>query len=146
MLDLTGRRFGDLAVVEQTDERHQGSVVWSCDCLRHVPPKRVKISAARLRYGQQSCGCIGDEVRKKQKQNFLYVIQQNSPDQFCKVGVTDDPKSRIGDLQVGNPHDLKYLCLLPLPLSERRERYEDAAHHLLRKSHTGGEWFALTGE
>ena len=39
--DLIGKRFGSLTVLEKTDERRNGEVVWKCvcDCGRHFFPK-----------------------------------------------------------------------------------------------------------
>ena len=31
-IDLTGKRYGRLTVIEKTDQRANGSVVWRCQC------------------------------------------------------------------------------------------------------------------
>lgn len=62
-LDLTGRRFGKLTVLRQTEKRmDQGSVVWlcQCDCGR-----QKEVSARRLTRGKvRSCGCLSDPPPK----------------------------------------------------------------------------------
>lgn len=58
--DLTGRRIGRLTVIEETDERRSGSVVWlcKCDCGNYK-----RISANSLKSGRVlSCGCYNKEV------------------------------------------------------------------------------------
>lgn len=54
-VDLKGQQFGRLTVLEKTDQRRGGSVVWTCRCLCGT----VKdISAHELRSGDsRSCGC-----------------------------------------------------------------------------------------
>lgn len=43
MSDLTGQRFGMLTALEALEERHQGCVIWRCQCdcgnivLRKIP-------------------------------------------------------------------------------------------------------------
>lgn len=57
--DLTGRRFGRLTVIEETDVRKGGSVVWLCECECGT---RKGISAHCLKSGRVlSCGCYNKE-------------------------------------------------------------------------------------
>lgn len=57
--DLTGRRIGRLTVIEETDERRSGSVVWLCECDCGT---RKRISAQCLKSGRVlSCGCYNKE-------------------------------------------------------------------------------------
>lgn len=52
--DLTGRRFGDLTVIEMTNERIGGSVVWLCRCSCG---QLCKVSSSNLISGNtKSCG------------------------------------------------------------------------------------------
>ena len=59
MKDLSGQRFGRLVVIEKTEERNRGSVVWRClcDC-----GKECLISSASLKKGRNSCGCLRKEI------------------------------------------------------------------------------------
>ena len=55
-LDLVGRRFTNLLVIEPTEKRYNGKVVWrcSCDC-----GGEVLLSTTRLNTGNtKSCGCL----------------------------------------------------------------------------------------
>lgn len=62
MRDLTGRRFGRLAVLFPTERRdRKGSVYWRCrcDCGREV-----EVTEDGLVHGSyKSCGCLQEEVR-----------------------------------------------------------------------------------
>lgn len=58
--DLTGQRFGSLLVVEPTEQRSHGAVLWRCrcDCGREVI-----IESRRLRAGLiSSCGCREPDI------------------------------------------------------------------------------------
>lgn len=62
-IDLTGQRFGKLLVIEKTEQRSDGSVMWKCQCDCGA----IKIiNGSSLRQGlTRSCGCgtisIGEE-------------------------------------------------------------------------------------
>ena len=59
--DLTGREFGRLKVIRETEKRdaNNGSVIWECECkcgkIHYVSAHNL------LRGGVRSCGCFGRE-------------------------------------------------------------------------------------
>ncbi len=57
--DLTGRRFGRLTVIEETDERRNGAVMWlcKCDCGNYTTARANHLK----RGGVMSCGCYNKE-------------------------------------------------------------------------------------
>lgn len=56
MIDLTGRRFGKLTVLEQSGRSNQGRVKWRCRCDCGA---EAIVSGTDLRSGQtKSCGCL----------------------------------------------------------------------------------------
>lgn len=60
-VDLTGRRFGRLVVLQRVENAKNGSSQWLCEC--DCGKKRIH-TAGVLNYGSvQSCGCYGKEVR-----------------------------------------------------------------------------------
>lgn len=61
--DLTGRRFGRWLVLEETDERKCGSVMWLCKCDCGT----IKtVSSNSLKMGKSlSCGCYNKDVITK---------------------------------------------------------------------------------
>jgi len=67
---------------------------------------------------------------------YLYVI---SDGEYCKVGISSNPKSRLKTLQVGNPQTLYidrtyHLCADPTFI-------EVSVHDYLWMDHIRGEWF-----
>lgn len=62
-LDLTGRRFGRLIALKDSDERYQGSIKWLCRC---DCGNLTKVTSSSLVSGHtKSCGCLGKERRKE---------------------------------------------------------------------------------
>lgn len=59
-LDLTGRKFGKLTVLERVGS-NRGRAIWLCKCECDV--KKV-ISTDRLMQGTQSCGCLMREMNR----------------------------------------------------------------------------------
>ena len=58
---LTGQRFGKLVVIEPTEQRYHGSIIWKCQCdcgnVKFVPTDLLQNKHT------QSCGCLVREVR-----------------------------------------------------------------------------------
>lgn len=64
-IDLSGKRFGRLVVVEKTDQRSDGFVVWKCKC---DCGNETFVRSSSLRSGStQSCGCLNKERVSKAK-------------------------------------------------------------------------------
>ncbi len=60
MINLTGQVFGDLVVLQVTEKRAHGNVVWICRCCCG---NEVLISGNKLRCGDtKSCGCRRSRV------------------------------------------------------------------------------------
>lgn len=91
--NLIGQRFGRLTVIEKTDKRYYGYVVWKCkcDCGNIVETPMHNIS-----YNHQviSCGCALQECRDKFNRNIdtKYVIKYDDGTYYggCSVGKTKD--------------------------------------------------------
>ena len=83
--DLSGRRFGLLTVIAETEERKNNSIVWKClcDCGTYVT-----VTSGNLKSGHTiSCGCVSSRNEMKiakilQKLEYDYIPQQNFSD--CK--------------------------------------------------------------
>ena len=59
IVDLTSKRFGRLVVIEKTDRKSSGSIVWKCKC---DCGNEAFVSSGHLRIGHtQSCGCLQKE-------------------------------------------------------------------------------------
>ena len=61
--DLSGQKFGRLSIVNKTEKRSYGSVVWLCKCdcgkLKEVRQNKLKSGETR------SCGCLNIEAINK---------------------------------------------------------------------------------
>ena len=59
-LNLIGQTFGRLTVIEKTDLRKRGSVIWKCKC---ACGKEHLVATPALTTGQsKSCGCLHKEI------------------------------------------------------------------------------------
>ena len=59
MNDLTGQRFGHLTVIEQTEERKHGCIIWRClcDCGKETEARENALVSGNTK----SCGCLRKE-------------------------------------------------------------------------------------
>jgi hypothetical protein len=61
--NLVGMRFGKLTVLEQTNKRYDGSIVWKCKCdCGNIRELNTKVLT---RKNTQSCGCLQRERTSK---------------------------------------------------------------------------------
>lgn len=77
----------------------------------------------------------------EQQARYVYVIAH--PHGYFKIGTSGYPGSRLGELQVGSPYELRILVKAEF---EQAEDVEQCLHELLRRHHVSGEWFELTRE
>ena len=61
--DLTGKKFGRLTVIEKTDKRVSGCVVWRCVC--DCGNECFIIGSNLTRGNTMSCGCLAKELISK---------------------------------------------------------------------------------
>lgn len=79
-----GQRFGRLVVIDKTDERRHGQIVWDCLCDCGNRARIVTHSLARG--ATRSCGCIGREERANRRHDLIgqrfgkLVVQDLQPD------------------------------------------------------------------
>ena len=70
--------------------------------------------------------------------SYVYFVKCN---EFCKIGVTEEPNVRISAMQTGCPYELK---LIGTGCTEKRheaETMENILHDLFYDSWVRGEWF-----
>ena len=65
----------------------------------------------------------------------IYIIRSG---EYYKVGITNNVKKRLGDLQVGNPVKLEVIRAFTVHNPYLRE---DMVHQALKDYHVRGEWF-----
>jgi hypothetical protein len=82
---------------------------------------------------------VSDHIKRM---GYVYVIQQDADEESggpVKIGWSGSVKgamTRLGDLQVGNPHKLSFLLIIHGP----REA-EAQLHAALTEHRMSGEWF-----
>ena len=69
--DLTGMTFGELTVIQDSQERINNNVLWICKCSCG---NTVKIQGHKLLYGVKSCGCI----KSKGEQKIAKLLSENN--------------------------------------------------------------------
>ena len=70
--DLLGQRFGKLLVVQKTDKRKDGRIVWKCKCdCGNI----IEVTSHNLLNGHtKSCGCLHQETGKYFKKDLTSKI------------------------------------------------------------------------
>lgn len=70
--------------------------------------------------------------------SYVYLIQSN---EFYKIGIANDLKTRLAQLQTGNPTELLILACYEFP---NAQAVEIALHQKYKNVRKRGEWFMLT--
>lgn len=71
---------------------------------------------------------------------YLYIIKCN---QFYKIGITNNVKKRLKDLQSGNPYILELIGSFEV---KNPRLAESVFHNLLSRKNVVNEWFELNTE
>jgi hypothetical protein len=77
--------------------------------------------------------------RKPTRETSLYAISANA--EFIKFGFAAKPGSRLAELQVGSPFELKLLATLRMPDQASAADLEKRVHVAVARFHFRGEWF-----
>lgn len=67
---------------------------------------------------------------------MIYFIRNG---EYIKIGVADNPWSRLTSFQIGNPSELELLAVAPGSFEE-----ESVYHNMLHRYHKRGEWYQAT--
>lgn len=70
---------------------------------------------------------------------YVYVISAGP--RMHKIGISVEPKKRLGSLQTGHYRKLRLCRLIE---AENAEQVEAYAHRLLKDRRSSGEWFSVT--
>jgi hypothetical protein len=76
----------------------------------------------------------------------LYVVAHVIDGQLgkpVKIGISQNPKSRINSLRTGNPSPLEFAFVFDLPNKQIAKSMEDAFHSLQASCRLSGEWFNI---
>lgn len=90
----------------------------------------------RLPLQMTFCKRQGSICERLMMQRYIYFIEAG---EFVKIGFTNSIDVRLSALQVGSPHPLKVLCLVPGTRDD--EKFLQRAFCVERYR---GEWFYLT--
>lgn len=105
LIDLTGKKFGMLTVIERTDSVKKGRPMWLCQC--ECGNITSISSSALIHHGTQSCGCLRHRQSPTlidltgQKFEKLTVIRKDAPSKggkskwicLCECGKTTSVSS-----------------------------------------------------
>lgn len=77
--------------------------------------------------------------------SYVYIIQNGkSKSAPIKIGMSDDPQSRLAQLQTGNPVELLFVATIPCKDRVQARRMESHLHNRLARINIRGEWFKST--
>lgn len=74
--DLVGQKFNRLTVIEKTDKRKNGSIIWLCKCDCGNTCEVCGGSLTRTNHPVKSCGCLKKETDHQPKGNAIDLIGQ----------------------------------------------------------------------
>jgi len=73
----------------------------------------------------------------------VYVVSSGT---FCKIGHAQDVNSRLADLQVSNPFDLRLVYAIRFTSKVIALTIEREAHSILSEKWRRGEWFTVDSD
>lgn len=73
---------------------------------------------------------------------FLYLIQAGHT-QFCKIGITGQPKNRKKQLQTGNPQKLYIRQIWAIEDKQIESKIHAIFNTVFKKANGGKEWFRI---
>lgn len=86
--NILGKRYGLLTVIEETNERKNGHVVWKCQCdcgnISYV-------TKTNLEHSTKSCGCLKKKITSEQ--NTVCLLNKR----FNKLTVLSQAESKNGN-------------------------------------------------
>jgi hypothetical protein len=118
----------------------------ACAFIREMKHLRVRsmLRVDEQEFGRWASRRAGMHAKPGPKQfnrpsgrgGWIYFIQCGD-DGPIKVGFALDAEKRLGQLQVGNHHDLRIVA----KIASERFRHESEIQHELRDAHIRGEWY-----
>jgi len=72
---------------------------------------------------------------------YVYLIEQ-ADEQYTKIGITNDPETRLSTLQTGNPQQLTLRYLLRCQDFGEAQGLEQVMHFIFAQRAAIGEWFS----
>lgn len=72
--------------------------------------------------------------------SFVYIIQHGSRGPY-KIGKADNPQTRLKELQIGNPVELRLVASIYFQTENRARAVERQLHRMYSRARIRGEWF-----
>lgn len=89
---------------------------------------------------------LAETQLEQQEDGYIYiVVNENAYPGWVKIGMTVNPKKRLGGFQTASPF-CDFKMVYTFPVSNRRKA-EKQAHKLAKKlceKHNGNEWFKMS--
>lgn len=104
-LQLEGKRFGKLVVLEEMAERKSGHIMWKCLCDCGV--EKI-IRGASIKSGNtNSCGCLMTKIKKNERYGKLVTVERVKDDNgmmkwLCQCDCGNETLVLSGNLLLGN--------------------------------------------
>lgn len=121
--NLIGQKFGKLTVIEKTDKRDAGNIVWKCECdcgnIHYVR------TSSLINGSVQSCGCKHSERNSKGELKISEILENNKIN-FIREKTFEDCQDRASlpfDFYINNQYLIEF----------------DGIQHFLSVDHFGGE-------
>jgi hypothetical protein len=77
---------------------------------------------------------------------FIYVLHEENDASVCKIGMANNPYSRLSGHQVSTWRRLMLAGVFTAPSSGEAALIEKAVHRALSGTHVLGEWFRVSPE
>ncbi len=77
---------------------------------------------------------------------YVYVMGCVGSDDFCKIGISDDPMKRLATLNTASPFRLFLAHSLTAASRDKASEIEAKAHELAASRRANGEWFDLPAD
>lgn len=75
--------------------------------------------------------------------HYIYFIREVNS-HYVKIGYANDPVKRVGELQIGNPHDLIIAHAIQVADAATAKRIEHVFHVRFQSALVRGEWYVLS--
>ena len=83
------------------------------------------------------------DPKKNQAPAFVYFV---SDSEFIKIGVADNLKRRLKEIQMGNPRRCEIVAAFPCKSKSAAHQAEGLLHSIYRDYRMNGEWFNILGQ
>jgi hypothetical protein len=79
------------------------------------------------------------------KDEYIYIIRDTVKVNIYKIGISNEPRKRICNLQTGNPNKIEIIFELKVNSDISARKVENIIHNFLKENNMwiSGEWFKI---